>query len=204
MGKIKWTDVPRPMIVVMVSEPTVDEAIKVIKRSEFDGAQAFIINLMGDGNLGLRKEFLNPKDLGKMFRSTDKPCMVCYYRWDYSGKVVEENDEERMGILKKTCGNLENVEIDSFSGLLMDYAKSKNANAIVKGLRAVSDFEYELQMAHMNNKLNPDIETMFIMTSCKYSYLSSSLVKEVAQFGGCIRGLVPEIIEEDIYRRFKK
>jgi len=99
MGKIKWTDVPRPMIVVMVSEPTVDEAIKVIKRSEFDGAQAFIINLMGDGNLGLRKEFLNPKDLGKMFRSTDKPCMVCYYRWDYSGKVVEENDEERMGIL---------------------------------------------------------------------------------------------------------
>ncbi|MGI6586691.1 MAG: pantetheine-phosphate adenylyltransferase [Lutisporaceae bacterium] len=112
--------------------------------------------------------------------------------------------EERMGILKKTCGNLENVEIDSFSGLLMDYAKSKNANTIVKGLRAVSDFEYELQMAHMNKKLNPDIETIFIMTSSKYSYLSSSLVKEVAQFGGCIRGLVPEIIEEDIYRRFKK
>lgn len=111
---------------------------------------------------------------------------------------------ERVDILRRTCGNLKNVEIDSFSGLLMDYAKSKNANAIVKGLRAVSDFEYELQMAHMNNKLNPDIETMFIMTSCKYSYLSSSLVKEVAQFGGCIRGLVPEIIEEDIYRRFKK
>lgn len=111
---------------------------------------------------------------------------------------------ERVDILRRTCGNLKNVEIDSFSGLLMDYAKSKNANAIVKGLRAVSDFEYELQMAHMNNKLNPDIETMFIMTSCKYSYLSSSLVKEVAQFGGCIRGLVPEEIVEDIYRKFKK
>ena len=109
--------------------------------------------------------------------------------------------EERVDILKRTCGDIKNVEIDSFSGLLIDYCKSKNANVIVKGLRAVSDFEYELQMAHMNKKLNQEIETVFIMTSSRYSYLSSSLVKEVAQFGGCIRGLVPEIIEKEIYER---
>lgn len=111
--------------------------------------------------------------------------------------------EERVDILKRTCGSLKNVEIDSFSGLLIEYAKSKNANAIVKGLRAVSDFEYELQMALMNKKMNPEVETVFMMTSSKYSYLSSSLVKEVARFGGCIKGLVPEIIESEIYKRFK-
>ena len=111
--------------------------------------------------------------------------------------------EERVDILRRTCGDIKNVEIDSFSGLLIDYCKSKNANVIVKGLRAVSDFEYELQMAHMNKKLNQEIETVFIMTSSRYSYLSSSLVKEVAQFGGCIRGLVPEIIEKEIYERLK-
>lgn len=111
--------------------------------------------------------------------------------------------EERVEFLRKTCGSLENVEIDSFSGLLIEYARSKNANAIVKGLRAVSDFEYELQMALMNKKLYPDIETVFMMTSSKYSYLSSSIIKEVARFGGCIRGLVPEIVEEEIYKRFR-
>ncbi|HYE08911.1 MAG TPA: pantetheine-phosphate adenylyltransferase [Patescibacteria group bacterium] len=109
--------------------------------------------------------------------------------------------EERVEILKKTCHSIENLEIDSFSGLLIEYAKSKNANAIVKGLRAVSDFEYELQMALMNKKLNPEIETVFMMTSSKYSYLSSSLVKEVARLGGCIRGLVPEMIENEIYKK---
>ena len=111
--------------------------------------------------------------------------------------------EERVELLRSTSGFVKNVEVDSFSGLLTEYAKSKNANAIVKGLTAVSDFEYELQMALMNKKLNPEIETVFIMTSSKYSYLSSSLVKEVAQFGGCIKGLVPEIIESEIHKRFK-
>ncbi len=111
--------------------------------------------------------------------------------------------EERVQLLRQTCGSIENVEIDSFSGLLTEYAKSKNANAIVKGLRAVSDFEYELQMALMNKKLNPDIETVFMMTSSRYSYLSSSIVKEVASHGGCIKGLEPEIIEEEISKRFR-
>lgn len=112
--------------------------------------------------------------------------------------------EERVELLRRTCGSFKNVEIDSFSGLLTEYARSKKANAIVKGLRAVSDFEYELQMALMNKKMNPDLETVFMMTSSRYSYLSSSLVKEVASFGGCIKGLVPEIIEEEIYKRFSK
>lgn len=111
--------------------------------------------------------------------------------------------EERVDLLRKTCSSIENVEIDSFSGLLIEYAKSRNANAIVKGLRAVSDFEYELQMALMNKKLYPEIETVFMMTSSRYSYLSSSIIKEVAQFGGCIKGLVPEIVEEEIHKRFK-
>jgi len=111
--------------------------------------------------------------------------------------------EERVELLKKTCCSMENVEIDSFSGLLIEYAKSRNASVIVKGLRAVSDFEYELQMALMNKKLNPGIETVFMMTSSKYSYLSSSLVKEVAKLGGCIKGLVPETIEGEIYKRFR-
>jgi pantetheine-phosphate adenylyltransferase len=111
--------------------------------------------------------------------------------------------EERIDILKRTCSSIENVEIDSFSGLLIEYARNRDANAIVKGLRAVSDFEYELQMALMNKKLDSEIETVFMMTSSKYSYLSSSLVKEVARLGGCIKGLVPEIIEKEIYKRFK-
>ena len=120
-----------------------------------------------------------------------------------SNKTPLFSVEERVELLKKTCGSIENVEIDSFSGLLTEYAKSKNANAIVKGLRAISDFEYELQMALMNKKLNPDIETVFMMTSSRYSYLSSSIVKEVASHGGCIKGLVPEIIEEEINKRFR-
>lgn len=111
--------------------------------------------------------------------------------------------EERVALLKKACEALPNVEIDSFSGLLIDFAEQKGATAIIKGLRAVSDFEYELQMALMNRKLKPDIETVFMMTNSKYSYLSSSLVKEVARLGGCIRGLVPEIIEQEILKRLR-
>ncbi|MGE5632918.1 MAG: pantetheine-phosphate adenylyltransferase [Caulobacteraceae bacterium] len=110
--------------------------------------------------------------------------------------------EERVELLKKTCMLFENVEVDSFSGLLMDYVKKKDANVIVKGLRAVSDFEYEFQMALMNKKLNPEVETVFMMTSNKYSYLSSSLVKEVVKLGGCIKGLVPDVIEKELHKRF--
>lgn len=110
--------------------------------------------------------------------------------------------EERMEMLKASCAGLENVEIDCFTGLLIDYMTLKNAQIIIKGLRAVSDFEYEMQMALMNRKLNQDVETVFMMTNNKYSYLSSSIVKEVAKNGGCIKGLVPDIVGEELIKRF--
>lgn len=109
--------------------------------------------------------------------------------------------EERVEMLKATCKQYKNVEIDSFSGLLIDFMKLKDAEFIIKGLRAVSDFEYEKQMALMNNKLDKNIETIFLMTSNKYSYLSSSIIKEVVGLGGDISGLVPELVEAELMRR---
>lgn len=112
--------------------------------------------------------------------------------------------EERMRFIKDSCTYLDNVEVDSFEGLLIDFMKHKNATTIIKGLRAVSDFEYEFQMALMNRKLNPRIETIFMMTNSEYSYLSSSLVKEVAKFGGCIKGLIPSIVEKEICKKYNR
>lgn len=109
--------------------------------------------------------------------------------------------EERVEMLKATCMQYENVVIDSFSGLLIDFVKFNKANFIIKGLRAVSDFEYEKQMALMNSKLDDDIETIFLMTSIKYSYLSSSIIKEVIGLGGDISGLVPELVETELIKR---
>ena len=109
--------------------------------------------------------------------------------------------DERVEFIKESCKSLANVEVDCFSGLLIEFVKNKNANTIVKGLRAVSDFEYEFQMALMNRKLDEDVETVFMMTNSKYSYLSSSLIKEVAKFGGCIGGLIPENVEKSIYEK---
>ena len=97
--------------------------------------------------------------------------------------------DERLDIL---IDNLDNVSFDSFSGLLVDYCKEKQLSAIVRGLRAISDFEFELQMAQMNRQLYDETETVFFTTSEQYSYLSSSLVKEVAKFGGKIDGLIPD------------
>lgn len=110
--------------------------------------------------------------------------------------------EERVELIKKVVANMPNVEVLSFSGLLVDFLKIHNASVILKGLRAVSDFEYELQMALMNKKLDPEVETMFMMTSDEYCYLSSSSVKQVAKFGGCIEGLVPDIIIKDVINKF--
>lgn len=111
--------------------------------------------------------------------------------------------EERVELIKRVTRNIENVEVVSFNGLLIDFMKHYNANVILKGLRAVSDFEYEFQMALMNNKLDPEVETVFMMTSSQYSYLSSSAVKQVAKFGGCIEGLVPDEVIPDIIERAK-
>jgi pantetheine-phosphate adenylyltransferase len=111
--------------------------------------------------------------------------------------------EERLEFLYRVFKGKPRIEVDSFSGLLIDFARKKNARVIIKGLRALSDFEYEFQMALLNKNLAPDIETMFMMTNINYSYLSSSSVKELAKFGGNIDGLVPDCIKDDFLRKFK-
>lgn len=110
--------------------------------------------------------------------------------------------EERIQLLQETTKDLPNVEVDHFNGLLIDYVKRKNASAIIKGLRAVSDFEYELQMASINRKLDDNVETFFMMTNNKYSYLSSSIVKEVAKYQASVEDLVPEVVEAALRKKF--
>ena len=102
---------------------------------------------------------------------------------------------ERVEMLKEVVGHLPNVEVDTFKGLLVDYARRKDARVIVRGIRAVSDYEYELQMALMNRQLAPDLETVFMLPAQAYSYLSSRLVREVASLGGSIKELVPPTVE---------
>ncbi|NLY43901.1 MAG: pantetheine-phosphate adenylyltransferase [Clostridiaceae bacterium] len=121
-----------------------------------------------------------------------------------SNKVAMFTVEERMELLRKVTKDLPNVEIDWGTGLLVNYVKKKQAHFIIKGLRAVSDFEYEFQMALVNKKLEPKIETLFLTTSSKYSYLSSSVVKEVASLGGCLKELVPDEIIMDIVRKVRE
>lgn len=110
--------------------------------------------------------------------------------------------DERIDLITDITKDIPNVRIDCSSGLLVDYAQSKNASAIVRGLRAISDFEYEMQITSMNRFLDKNIETFFIMTKNEHSFLSSSIVKEVAQYGGKIQGLVPEIVEKALYEKF--
>lgn len=104
--------------------------------------------------------------------------------------------KERVEMLETVTYDHKNVEVDVFDGLLMDYARSKGARVVLRGIRAVSDYEYELQMAMMNRKLEPDIETVFMMPGEAYSYVSSRLVKELARLHGSLGGLVPPIVEE--------
>jgi pantetheine-phosphate adenylyltransferase len=111
---------------------------------------------------------------------------------------------ERVDFIKSAVKDFKNVEVESFSGLLIDFMKKVNASVIIKGLRAVSDFEYELQMALLNKNQNPEIETLFMMTNISYSFLSSSSVRELAKHGGNIDGLVPENIKEKVYQRMSK
>lgn len=110
--------------------------------------------------------------------------------------------EERVELIKRVTRNLDNVEVLSFDGLLVDFAKMHNSKVILKGLRTMSDFEYEFQMALMNSKLDSEIETVFMMTSSAYSYVSSSSVKQVAKFGGNISGLVPDELISDIMSKY--
>lgn len=103
--------------------------------------------------------------------------------------------EERMEMLREVVGGYPNVEVDCFNGLLVDYAAERNATVILRGVRAISDYEYELQMALMNRRLRPEIETVFLMAGEAYSFISSRLVKEVFGLGGNISGLVPPAVE---------
>ncbi|EMA6341289.1 pantetheine-phosphate adenylyltransferase [Bacillus cytotoxicus] len=111
--------------------------------------------------------------------------------------------EERLELIREATKEIPNVKVDSHSGLLVEYAKMRNANAILRGLRAVSDFEYEMQITSMNRKLDENIETFFIMTNNQYSFLSSSIVKEVARYGGNVSGLVPSCVERALKEKFQ-
>jgi len=110
--------------------------------------------------------------------------------------------EERIEMLREVVGGYPNVEVDSFDGLLVDYAAQNAATVLLRGIRAISDYEYELQMALMNRRLRPDIETVFMMASEAYSFISSRLVKEVFGLGGDIAGLVPPSVERRLRNRF--
>ncbi|MHB8927035.1 MAG: pantetheine-phosphate adenylyltransferase [Bacillota bacterium] len=109
--------------------------------------------------------------------------------------------EERMDMLMGATRDLPNVIVETYDGLLLDYVRERGANVILKGLRAVSDYEYEFRMAMMNRKLDDKVETVFLMSRVEYSYLSSSILKEVARFGGCVKGLVPPEVEVALKRR---
>ena len=112
--------------------------------------------------------------------------------------------DERVGMLREVTEGLSNVKVMSFSGLLVDFARQKKATIVVRGLRAISDFEYELQMAQTNHKLNPRVDTMFLATGLEYSYLSSTIVKEVAFFDGDIREFVPEAVVERVREKVRE
>jgi pantetheine-phosphate adenylyltransferase len=112
--------------------------------------------------------------------------------------------DKRVELIERVVKDIPNVRVESFSGLLINFMREKKASVILKGLRKVTDFEYEFSMALMNNKLDPNIETVFMMTKAQYSFLSSSSVKQVAMFGGCIKGLIPDEIIPDVMRSINK
>ena len=112
--------------------------------------------------------------------------------------------EERMEMLREVVNVYPNVGVDSFDGLLVDHAAAHSASVLLRGIRAISDYEYELQMALMNRRLNPEIETVFLMANEAYSFISSRLVKEVFGLGGSIKGLVPPVVETRLRRRLSK
>lgn len=130
----------------------------------------------------------------------DKLIVVVMKNVNKSGSF---SPEERRKLIEKSVSGMDNVEVDVYDGLLADYAKKVNACAIIKGLRAMSDFEYEFQMALTNKKLNPEVETLFLTTRAENMYLSSSMVKQIAGLGGDISDFVPETIRSDITKRLK-
>jgi pantetheine-phosphate adenylyltransferase len=112
--------------------------------------------------------------------------------------------EQRMDLLNRSLEGFSNVEIASYDGLLVDYAKQRNAQAILRGMRAVSDFEYEFQMALMNRRLNRDVQTIFLMTGLRWIFTSSSIIKEAAKFGGNIESMVPPVVQKKLEETINK
>jgi len=110
--------------------------------------------------------------------------------------------DERISMIKQAVQDNPNIEVDTFGGLLVDYVIQKKSNIILRGIRALSDFEYEFQMALMNRKLNRDVQSVFLMTDYKWFYISSTIIKEAASFGGDISGLVPEFVNEKLKEKF--
>lgn len=119
-----------------------------------------------------------------------------------SGKQPLFSVEERLEMLREVCAEWPNVRVDAFEGMLVHYAREQEARVLIKGLRAVSDFEYEFQMALANRQLAPDIETLFMMTSAEHLYLSSSVVKEIARLGGEVAALVPPSVERRLKEKY--
>ena len=119
-----------------------------------------------------------------------------------SGKTPLFTVEERVAMLTEVCAPFANVTVDTFEGLLVHYAAAHNAAVIVKGLRCVSDFDFEMQMALMNRRLNSAVDTVFLMTGAEHSGLSSSIVKEIARLGGAVEGLVPNIVRQALSAKF--
>ncbi|MEJ5307248.1 MAG: pantetheine-phosphate adenylyltransferase [candidate division WOR-3 bacterium] len=125
--------------------------------------------------------------------------LVSFHPWKKTLFTVEE----RLGIIKEVVKEYKNVDVDSYSGLLVDYIKKNNVDGVIRGLRAVSDFEYEFQMALTNRELNKDFETIFFMTDIKYMYLSSSMVKELAKLKADIKDMVPPYVESKLKEKFE-
>lgn len=121
-----------------------------------------------------------------------------------SSKTALFSAEERVEMIRTVTEGIPNVKIEAFNGLLVEYANMIHADAIVRGLRAVTDFEYEIQLAQTNHRLNPGVETVFLTTSTKYAYLSSSVVREIAMYNGDISQFVPEAIIDTIYEKIKR
>ena len=119
-----------------------------------------------------------------------------------SSKTPLFSVDERVNMLKEVTKDLDNVEIMSFSGLLVDFAREHNVSTIIRGLRAVTDFEYELAMSQTNRVAAPEIDTVFLTTGLKYAYLSSSIVKEMAMYGGDISHFVPEAVIKEVYKKY--
>lgn len=123
--------------------------------------------------------------------------------YEHPEKNVLFTAEERWQLAQRAVKPVSNIEVEQFSGLAVDYAKARGACALVRGLRAISDFEFEFEIAHMNRKLNPDLEATFLMTSSAYAFLRASIVKEIAKLGGSLDGLVPEHVAMALKTKFE-